>query len=90
MVFVNYVHLNTFEKTTKAINVFKKVTSFFKSENLLWENLCKYCTDKAPAMLGTKYGFQVYIKKQNPNTKKRSLYDSLPCASLQNISSSIT
>ena len=79
MVFVKYVHLNSFkeellfcsrlEKTTKAVDVFEKVSSFFESENLLWENLCGCCTDGAPAMLGTKSGFQAYVKKQNPNTK---------------------
>ena len=79
MVFVKYVHLNSFmeellfcsrlEKTTKAVDVFEKVSSFFESENLLWENLCGCCTDGAPAMLGTKSGFQAYIKKKNPNTK---------------------
>ena len=47
MVFVKYVHLNSFkeellfcsrlEKTTKAVDVFEKVSSFFESENLLWE-----------------------------------------------------
>ena len=79
MVFVKYVHLNSFkeellfcfrlEKTTKAVDVFEKVSSFFKSENLLWENLCGCCTNRAPAMLGTKSGFQAYIKKKNQNTK---------------------
>ena len=57
------------EKTTKAIDIFKKVSSFFESESLLWENLCGCCTDGAPVMLGTKSGFQAYVKKQNPNTK---------------------
>ena len=57
------------KKTTKAVDIFKKVSSFFKSENLLWENLCGCCRDGVPAMLGIKYGFQAYVKKQNPNTK---------------------
>ena len=79
MVFIKYIHLNSFkkellfcsrlEKTTKAVDVFEKVSSFFESENLLWENLCGCCTDGAPAMLGTKSRFQAYIKKKNPNTK---------------------
>ena len=79
MVFVKYVHLNDIkeellvcsrlEKTTKAIDIFEKVSSFFKSENFLWENLCGCCTERPPAMLGTKSGFQVYAKMQNPNTK---------------------
>ena len=74
MVFVKYVHLNSFkeellfcsrlEKTTKAVDVFEKVSSFFELENLLWENLCGCCTDGAPAMLGTKSGFQAYVKKK--------------------------
>ena len=79
MVFVKYVHLNGFQerasfmftsrKTTKAVDLFEKVSSFFESENFLWENLCGCCTDGAPTMLGTKSGFQAYVKKQNPNTK---------------------
>ena len=80
MVFVKYVHLNSFirrssffvpvsKKLRKPSMSSKKVSSFFESENLLWENLCGCCTDGAPAMLGTKSGFQIYIKKQNPNTK---------------------
>ena len=79
MAFVRYVHLNGFkeellfcsrlEKTTKAVDIFEKVSSFFESENLLWENVCGCCTDGAPAMLGTKSGFQAFVKKQNPNAK---------------------
>ena len=74
MVFVKHVHLNGFKKellfcfrlkkATKAVDIFEK------SENLSWENLCGSCTDGAPAMLGTKSGFQAYVKKQNPNTKR--------------------
>ena len=79
MVFVKYVHLNGFkeellfcsrlEKTTKAVDIFEKVSFFFESENLLWEDVCWCCTDGAPAMLGTKSGFQAYVEKQNPNAK---------------------
>ena len=79
MVFVKYVHLNGFKeellfcshlkKTTKAVDIFEKVSFFFKSENLSWENICGCCTDGAPAMLGTKSKFQVYVKKQNLNAK---------------------
>ena len=45
------------EKTTKAVDIFEKVSFFFESENLLWENVCGCCTDEAPAMLETKSGF---------------------------------
>ena len=78
MVFVKHVHLNSFkeellfcshlEKTTMAVNVFEKL-SFFKSEIFLWENLCGCCTDRALTILGTKCGFQAFVKKQNSNTK---------------------
>ena len=57
------------EKTTKAVSVFEKVSSFYESENVFWENLCGCCTDGAPAMSKTKSGFQAYVKKQDPNTK---------------------
>ena len=47
MVFVEYVHLNSFteeflfcsclDTTTKAVDIFEEVFSFFESENLLWK-----------------------------------------------------
>ena len=79
MVFVKYVHLNGFkeellfcsrlEKTMQAVNIFEKVSFFFQSKNLLWDNVYGCCIDRAPAMLRTKSGFQAYVKKQNPNAK---------------------
>ncbi|XP_042213890.1 zinc finger BED domain-containing protein 5-like, partial [Homarus americanus] len=79
MVLARYVHSGSFkeeflfcsslETTTKASYILEKVSSFFESENLLWDNICRCCTDGAPAMLGTKSGFQVCVKKRAPKVK---------------------
>jgi len=73
LVFARYVHSGSFkeeflfcsplETTTKASDILEKVSSFFESENILWDNVCGCCTDGASAMLGTKSGFQVCVKK---------------------------
>jgi hypothetical protein len=79
LVFAKYVHSGSFkekfllcsplETTTKASDIFEEVSSFFESENILWDNVCGCCTDGAPAMLGTKFGFQVSVKKRAPEVK---------------------
>ncbi|XP_068219230.1 protein FAM200C-like [Palaemon carinicauda] len=57
------------ETTTKADDVMEKVSSFFQEEYLQWENVCGVCTDGAPAMLGSKSGFQSRVKKLAPQAK---------------------
>ena len=79
MVFARYVHAGSFkeeflfcsplELTTKASDILEKVSFFFNSENLLWDNICGCCTDGAPAMLGTKSGFQACVKRRAPKVK---------------------
>ena len=44
-------------------------TFFFQYEDLQWENVCVVCTDRAPAMLGSKSGFQLRVKKLAPQAK---------------------
>ncbi|CAG9822185.1 unnamed protein product [Phaedon cochleariae] len=39
------------------------------SENLVWENLCGCCTNGAPAMLGTRSGFQIQVKEPSPKVR---------------------
>lgn len=69
------VHLEEFlfcsalQTTTKASNILEKVSSFFESENLLWDHVCWWCTDGALVMLGIKSGFQVCVKKRAPKVK---------------------
>ena len=57
---------------TEAKNVMAKVEHFFDKENINWANLCGVCTDGAPAMLGSKSGFQTFIKNKVP--KQQLLY----------------
>ena len=100
VVFVKYVHLNDFkeellfcsrlEKTTKAIDIFKKVFSFFESENLLWENLCGCLHRRSPSYVWNQISISSLCQKAKSKHKRHSLYNSSPCAGLQNASSSIT
>ena len=79
MVFARYVNSGSFkeeflfcsplELTTKASDILEKVSFFFQSEDLLWDNISGCCTDGAPAMLGTNSGFQVCVKKRAPKMR---------------------
>ena len=97
LVFARYVHSGSFKEeflfcspleiTTKASDILEKVSSFFESENLLWDNVCGCCTDGTPAMLRTKSGFQVCVKKR-AQSERHSLYDPSSGTGLKNTSSS--
>jgi len=50
---------------TKATDILEKVTSFFETENLSWNNLCGCCTNGAPAMMGSRSRFQVNVKNRS-------------------------
>ena len=52
---------------TTAHNVLKVVSDLFTTEGLSWENVVGFCTDRAPAMLGSRSGFLKLAKKHNPN-----------------------
>ncbi|XP_068234222.1 zinc finger BED domain-containing protein 5-like [Palaemon carinicauda] len=79
LVFVRYINsgdikdeflfCSALETTTKADDVMEKVSTFFQEEDLQWENVCGVCTDGAPAMLGSKSGFQSRVKKLAPQAK---------------------
>ena len=53
------------ETTTKAQDVFEFINRFFKNK-IEWKNLCGVCTDGAPAMLGSRSGFQKLVKDRSP------------------------
>ncbi|CAG9816532.1 unnamed protein product [Phaedon cochleariae] len=42
------------------------IRSFFETNEFKWETLCGVCTDGAPAMLGSRSGFQKKIKELAP------------------------
>ena len=81
MVFARCIHNDTLEdeflfcetisleKTTKAIDIFKKVDDFFEKHGLLWENCCGVCTDSAPAMIDIKSGFKALVLQKNDKIK---------------------
>ncbi|XP_042237000.1 zinc finger BED domain-containing protein 5-like [Homarus americanus] len=73
LVFVRYVFLcdikeeylfcTQLETTTTAVDVMEKLSSFFTANRISWENCCGVCMDGAPAMLGSKSGFQKRVKE---------------------------
>ncbi len=79
LVFVRYVFLcdtkekyllcTQLETTTTDEDVMEKLSPFFKANRIPWENRCRVCTDGAPAMLGSKFGFQKRVKEVAPNAK---------------------
>lgn len=64
-----FLFCSSLETTTEATDILEKFTEFFETENLSWNNLCGFCTDGAPAMMGTRSGFQVHVKNRSPNIK---------------------
>ncbi|XP_076806902.1 zinc finger BED domain-containing protein 5-like [Clavelina lepadiformis] len=79
LVFVRYIHMedvkeefllcNALETTAKAQDVMDTISKFFETEGIQWEKLCGVCTDGAPAMLGSKSGFQMKVKEKSPQVK---------------------
>ena len=54
------------ETTTRAQDVFELIDNFFQDNKLEWEDLCGVCSDGAPAMLGSRAGFQKLFKDKSP------------------------
>ena len=79
LVYVRYIHLNdlkeeflfcsALETTTKDEDIMTKINTFFETGGLQWKNVCGVCTDGAPAMLGSKSGFQTKVKELAPKAK---------------------
>ena len=78
VVFVRYIHeydiknkflFCTLKTTTKSEDVMEKLSTFFDTEGLQWNKLCGICTDNAPAMLGSRSGFQTKVKAKSPQAK---------------------
>jgi hypothetical protein len=79
LVFVKYIHLEDIKEeflfcralktSTKNEDVMVMIRSFFETKELQWENLCGVCTDGAPAMLGSRSGFQKKVKDLAPQAK---------------------
>jgi hypothetical protein len=79
LVFVKYIHLEDIKEeflfcralktSTKSEDVMVMIRLFFENKELQWENLCGVCTDGAPAMLGSRSGFQKKVKDLAPQAK---------------------
>jgi hypothetical protein len=79
LVFVKYIHLEDIKEeflfcralktSTKSEDVMVMIRSLFETKELQWENLCGVCTDGAPAMLGSRSGFQKKVKDLAPQAK---------------------
>ena len=54
------------ETTTRAQDVFELIDNFFQGNKLEWKDLCGVCSDGAPAMLGSRSGFQKLVKAKSP------------------------
>ena len=61
-----FLYCNVLKTTATAQDVMDNIVEFFETEGLQWEKLCGVCTDGAPAMLGSKSGFQIKVKEKFP------------------------
>ena len=72
IVYVRYIHNSYFKdellcchalnSTTRGIDVFCTVNSFFEAEGINWSKVKAVCTDGAPSMPGRNSGFQALVK----------------------------
>ena len=77
--FVRYIHSAKLKKeflfctalksTTKASHILTTMFTFFENNNLFWVNLCGVCRDGAPAIIGSRSGFQTLVKHRAPAVK---------------------
>ena len=62
----NFCSVRELETTTRAQDVFELIDNFFQGNKLEWKDLCGVCSDGAPAMLGSRSGFQKLVKDKPP------------------------
>ncbi|XP_063243089.1 SCAN domain-containing protein 3-like [Bacillus rossius redtenbacheri] len=56
------------EMTSRGIDVMNIIIGYFQKYGIMWEKLVGFCTDGAPAMLGSHSGLATLIKQRNPST----------------------
>uniref|UniRef100_K7GGA0 DUF4371 domain-containing protein n=1 Tax=Pelodiscus sinensis TaxID=13735 RepID=K7GGA0_PELSI len=61
-----FLFCKTLDTTTKAEDVMEIVNDFFEVHGLDWVNLMAVTTDGAPAMMGSRSGFQTLVKQCTP------------------------
>lgn len=54
------------ETTSKGIDVMNTISEYFQKHNIMWGKLVGFCTDGAPAMLGSRSGLATLVKQKNP------------------------
>ena len=79
MAFVRHIHSGKLKEeflfctaqksTTKASDILTTMSTFFENNNLFWVNLCGVCTNGAPAIIGSRSGFQAFVKHRAPAVK---------------------
>jgi len=52
------------ETTSRGVDVMKIILDYFEKHKLMWENLAGFCTDGAPAMLGSRSGLATLVKQK--------------------------
>ncbi|CAH2102489.1 unnamed protein product [Euphydryas editha] len=53
--------------TSQGADVMDLISQYFEKHGLMWERLAGFCTDGAPAMLGSRSGLAALIKTKNPS-----------------------
>ena len=54
------------ETTSKGIDVMNTISEYIQKHNIIWEKIVGFCTDGAPAMLGSRSGLATLVKQKNP------------------------
>ena len=62
----HFLFYKPLETTTKGIDIFNLVDSFFMDHGIEWANCFSICYDGAPSTLGSRKGFATEVKKKNP------------------------
>jgi hypothetical protein len=55
------------ETTSQGTDVMDAISQYLEKHGLMWQKLAGFCTDGAPAMLGSRSGLAALIKKKNPS-----------------------
>lgn len=53
--------------TLQGSDVMNIISQYFEKHEIMWEKLVGFCTDGAPAMLGSRSGLAALIKQKNPS-----------------------
>ncbi|XP_039608829.1 protein ZBED8-like [Polypterus senegalus] len=88
LVFVRYVHKNNIKEeflfceqlktTTKALDVFKPIQSFFDRHELAWDLIGSICTDGAPTMIVKNIWIRCYGQQESSTCALYTLCSTSP------------